>query len=142
MILRGGLTHSFTKTLVCRRTSAASTGAPPTVLPVGAKYSVASGFSLVLTENRNCIRRDAAFSRRGTPLNLTRGLLVNLHSPGEFPEGSRLFSLSVRVRQHSKQSVSKHLQIETPSSRFQTCKQRRFFCETNCSDSATLWSAQ
>lgn len=61
-------THSFPKTLVCRRTSAASTGAPPTVLPVGANYSVASGFSLVLTENRNCIRRDAAFSRRGTPL--------------------------------------------------------------------------
>lgn len=91
-----GALNSFTKTLVCRRTSAASTGAPPTVLPVGANYSVASGFSLVLTENRNCIRRDMAFSSHGTPLYNSKARVGLRVTPPTLRFGVGSFSCTVR----------------------------------------------
>lgn len=97
--------QSLHRTRGDRRPRQAITGSPPPGLqPVmAAPYSNDRGprTGLARRESRWVSERLAfyrymALSSHGTPLNLTRGLLANLHSPGDFPEGSRLFSGLVR----------------------------------------------
>jgi len=97
-----GLTSSFRTRGDCRPRQAIIS-APPFPLVIAAPYSNDRGSRMELARResrwvseRLAFYRDMALSSHGTPLNSTRGLLANLHSPGDLPEGSRLFSGLVR----------------------------------------------
>lgn len=93
-----GLTSSF-RTRGDRRPRQAIISAPPIVpLVIAAPYSNDRGPRTGLADRRSRhVACDLVHYTTGliSP-NSTRGLLVNLLSPGDFPEGSRLFSGLVR----------------------------------------------
>jgi hypothetical protein len=114
---------------------------PPGSVLAGRALFRGERFSLA-TERHNVLS-DRVFLSCTNPLradsNLSAGRRGTLQSHRRDPRPLGLFSLPVRVRQHSPGDFCKasESQFVTPSSRFQTCNDGEFLCATSCSEIET-----